>query len=187
MCHGCCLTNVSRPEESQNVQVTSISVLMLWSLKENVWSLHNMTVRNWSLLFWFEDKIVLLFLRANYYYSRKWMQMKYCPCILRAKLKELKAICPLADMENCHNPKAKPSNSNPTQKQPKATWLWVWHENRFAPPPTHPTTGTLISALEQYRAILISAILTNHPSWNYEWQWSHLAVKNGTMSDSGAI
>ena len=36
----------------------------------------------------------------------------------------------------CHNPKAKPSNSNPTQQKPKATWLWVWHENRFAPPPT---------------------------------------------------
>ena len=34
----------------------------------------------------------------------------------------------------CHNPKAKPSNSNPTQKQPNATWLWVWHENRFGPP-----------------------------------------------------
>ena len=23
--------------------------------------------------------------------------------------------------------------------------------------------------------------------WNYEWQWRHLAVRNGTMSDSGAI
>ena len=26
---------------------------------------------------------------------------------------------------NCHNPKAKQSKSNPTQKQPKVTWLWV--------------------------------------------------------------
>ena len=30
-----------------------------------------------------------------------------------------------SDSANCHNPKAKPSNSNPTQKQPKVTWLWV--------------------------------------------------------------
>ena len=40
------LTNVSRPEESQIVQVTSFSVLIPRSLKENVWSMHNMTVRN---------------------------------------------------------------------------------------------------------------------------------------------
>ena len=40
----------------------------------------------------------------------------------------------------CHNPKAKPSNSNSTQKQPKATWLLVWHKNWFAPHiPPHPT------------------------------------------------
>ena len=25
----------------------------------------------------------------------------------------------------CHNPKAKPSNSNPTQKQHIVNWLWV--------------------------------------------------------------
>ena len=28
-----------------------------------------------------------------------------------------------------HNPKATPSNSNPTQKKPKATWLWGRHDN----------------------------------------------------------
>ena len=38
---------------------------------------------------------------------------------------QIPALSLVRSISNCHNPKAKPSNSNPTQKQPKATWLWV--------------------------------------------------------------
>ena len=60
----------------------------------------------------------------------------------------------------------KPSQATATQPKSNPKQLGCGFDMKIGlhhPTTTHHPTGTLISALEQYRAIFSSAILTNHP------------------------
>ena len=62
-------------------------------------------------------------------------------------------------------------NHNTTNNPKQFNVSWVWHENDFAHHhhhhPPHPTTETLFSASEQYRAIL-SSVMSSRTTIQYQ-------------------